>query len=197
MDSRPAVWVLASLMLGAVSAAGCHAGGSDPHEGSGTPSAASAPAVEGPARKGASKAKLYDETADAREQIAAALVEARAGGKRVLIQWGGNWCGWCLRLDKLLKSDPAIVRELRERYVVVHVDTGIPDDKNVALAEGYGARVNEEGYPYLTVLGPDGKAAANHDSGSFEFGPIEQGHDPAKVLAWLKHPTSNTAAPGR
>lgn len=189
MNSKLGVCVAASLGITAV-------WGCQPSESSSIPPASTAlPA----AHAGAPKAKLYDESADAKRQIAAALAEAKAagaGGKRVFIQWGGNWCGWCLRLNKLLTSDTAIEQELREHYVVVHIDTGMPDGKNVALAEGYGARVNEDGYPYLTVLGPDGEVIANHDSGSFEFGPIEEGHDPAKVLAWLKHPTSNAPAAG-
>ncbi|MFG0260298.1 MAG: hypothetical protein ACF8LK_08090, partial [Phycisphaerales bacterium JB041] len=41
---------------------------------------------------------LYDVNADASEQIAAALAKAKQENRRVLIQWGGNWCGWCIQL---------------------------------------------------------------------------------------------------
>lgn len=156
----------------------------------------SKPPTSSVSREAVGKVRVYDESADANEQIASALAAAGAKGHRVLIQWGGNWCGWCLRLNRLMTTDSTIKRELRERYEVVHIDTGMPDNKNVALAERYGAAVKEEGFPYLTVLDADGSVVANHDTGSFEIGPIEEGHDPARVLAWLRHPTSNTGAPG-
>lgn len=156
----------------------------------------SKPPTRSVSREAVGKAKVYDESADANEQISTARAAAKGSGRRVLIQWGGNWCGWCLRLNRLMTTDGAIERELRERYVVVHIDTGMPEDKNVALAAKYGAAVKEEGFPYLTVLDADGSVVANHDTGSFEIGPIEEGHDPAKVLAWLKRPTSNTGGPG-
>ena len=42
------------------------------------------------------KKPLYDESADAKQQIAAALAKAKRENRRVLIQWGGNWCSWCI-----------------------------------------------------------------------------------------------------
>lgn len=37
---------------------------------------------------------VYDESADAAADIAAALAAAETKHTRVLIQWGANWCGW-------------------------------------------------------------------------------------------------------
>ncbi len=46
-----------------------------------------APAKEQSATK---KADIYDESADARQQIADALASAKKENRRVLIQWGAN-----------------------------------------------------------------------------------------------------------
>ncbi len=125
---------------------------------------------------------IYDESADAKEQIAAALVKAKNENRRVLIQWGANWCGWCHLLHDLYKSDRELRRELRYEYDVVLVDIG-RWDKNLDLAEHYGADFKKHGVPYLTVLDADGNVLVNRETSSLEDGPK---HDPAKVLAFLQ-----------
>ena len=37
----------------------------------------------------------YDEARSPSEDLEAAVERARAEGKRILIQVGGEWCGWC------------------------------------------------------------------------------------------------------
>jgi thiol:disulfide interchange protein len=129
----------------------------------------------------AEKAPVYDEKADAPEQIAAALAKAKKNNRRVLIQWGANWCHWCIKLHDVFKSDKDIAKELQYEYDVVFVDIG-KTDKNLELVSKYGATL-KEGVPYLTVLDADGKPVANQETGSLEKGDV---HDPEKVLAFLK-----------
>ena len=135
------------------------------------------------------KPKLYDEQADARRQIAAALAKAKKENRRVLIQWGGNWCGWCLKLDELCKSDAKLRQKLQYEYDVVHVDAG-REGKNLELAKEYGAACEKEGYPYLTILDADGKPLANTGTPPFENDPkdMKAGHSPEKLVNFLtKH----------
>lgn len=149
--------------------------------------AAIAPASAAPQAKPASpESPLYDEKADAREQIAAALAKAKKENQRVLIQWGGNWCGWCIKLHELCKSNREISKKLMYEYVVVHVDAGKPVDKNMALATGYGADLKQHGFPFLTILDADGKPLANQETSPLEVdGNLAAGHDPKKVLDFL------------
>jgi thiol-disulfide isomerase/thioredoxin len=132
--------------------------------------------------------KPYDEQADARQQIAEAVARAHKENRRVLIQWGGNWCGWCIKLHNLYKSDKEIAHELLYEYDVVFVDTGRPNDKNLDLAKFYGADVMKYGFPYLTILDDSGKPIANEESSQYENKDQETkpGHDPALILALLK-----------
>lgn len=127
------------------------------------------------------KPKVYDETADANAQIAAALAKAKKHNRRVLIQWGGNWCGWCIKLHDTFASNKDLKKELSYEYDVVYIDIG-KADKNLDLVEQYGATM-KEGVPYLTVLNADGRPVANQETGSLEKGSV---HDPEKVLAFLK-----------
>jgi thiol:disulfide interchange protein len=126
---------------------------------------------------------VYDEAADARADIAAALARAKADNKRVLVQWGANWCGWCVKLHELSRSDAKIARELLYEYEVVRVDVG-RFDKHLELAAELGADFKAHGVPYLTVLDADGKPLVQQETGALEV-PGESRHDPAKVLAFL------------
>lgn len=130
---------------------------------------------------------VYDEAADASKDIAAALACANRDGTSVLVQWGANWCGWCVLLHGTCAKNPEIAKELREEYEVVLVDIG-RFDKNLELAAKYGADLKSNGVPYLTVLDASGKVLANQETGSLELpeGTTPRGHDPAKLLAFLK-----------
>lgn len=134
---------------------------------------------------------IYDEAADARQQIAAAVAKAKKNNRRVLLQWGGNWCGWCHLLHKTMSTDRNLKRELMYEYDVVLVDAG-RNGKNKDLAEHYGAKI--DGYPFLTILDADGKPVTHQGTEPLELkGPdgrsltgSEAGHDAAKVLEFLK-----------
>ncbi|MBK7641446.1 MAG: DUF255 domain-containing protein [Planctomycetes bacterium] len=144
------------------------------------PPPAPAPAAK-PAKE---KAKVYDETADGAQQIATALAKAKFAHKRVLIQWGANWCGWCLKLHALYRSDKDIAHELLYEYEPVFVDIG-QWDKHLDLTAKYQVDLKAHGVPYLTVLDEDGKLVVNQGSDELEVKDSDH-HDPAKVLSFLQ-----------
>lgn len=146
------------------------------------------PAEEAKPRSAAqTAAPVYDEKADAKEQIAAALAKAKRENQRVLVQWGGNWCPWCIKLNELFKTNSQISRTLMYEYVVVHVDAGKPAGKNVELAKSYDADLAKHGYPFLTILDADAKVLANQETAALEVDgkEISKGHDPQKAMALL------------
>ena len=129
---------------------------------------------------------VYDEAADAGADLRAALAVAKRDNKRVILQWGANWCGWCKLLDARMKSDPTLSRKLLYEYEIVHVDIG-RFDKNMDLAEKLGATLRDSGVPFLTVLDADGKPIANQETGGLEKEQDgKPGHNPAAVLAFLE-----------
>lgn len=129
---------------------------------------------------------IYDEKADAKSDITAALAKAKRENRRVLIQWGGNWCMWCKLLDKALRSDKQLSRKLLYEYDVVHVDIG-QFDKHMELAASYGADLRKNGVPFLTVLDAEGKLVVNQETGALESKePGKQEHDVARLLAFLE-----------
>ena len=66
---------------------------------------------------------LYDPKSDGNAQIAAALINAKAEKKNVLLMFGANWCIWCRRLDRTFASEPNIAAALKENYVLVLIDS--------------------------------------------------------------------------
>lgn len=152
-----------------------------------TPAAPAAPQSKpAEAKKKAARPNIYDEKADAKQQIADAVAKAKKDNRRVLLQWGANWCGWCHLLHDLYKNDKAVAKELLYEYNLVLVDVG-QFDKHMELAKELGADLKGTGLPYLTILDADGKALANQETGSLESKDKEKpGHDSAKVMEFLK-----------
>lgn len=124
---------------------------------------------------------IYDTDADAHKQIAAALRRAKLRHQRVLVMFGGNWCGWCYRLDGLFTNDQRISRLLDHEYERVMVDVG-RFDKHLDIAKQYGIDLKRTGVPFLTVLDADGNVLVNQETGALEKG---EAHHPGKVLSFL------------
>ncbi|HIO66681.1 MAG TPA: thioredoxin family protein [Planctomycetes bacterium] len=140
-----------------------------------------APSVAIEAQEEKEAKPVYDEAADASLDIANALARAKKDNKRVIVVYGGNWCGWCIKLDRVFKKG-AVGRTVRYEYEVVKVDIG-HFDKNLEIVEKYGADLKKNGVPFLTVLSGDGKVIANQNTGDLEEGPA---HDSEKVNAFLQ-----------
>lgn len=97
--------------------------------------------------------QLYREDANAAAEIKQALATAASEHKRVLLDFGGNWCIDCHVLENAFHQ-PRIAPLLNSNFVVVHVNVG-QYDKNLDLAKRY--RVNlEKGVPSLAVLNARG-----------------------------------------
>ena len=128
----------------------------------------------------AARPKIYDETADGAKQIASALALAKRENKRVLLQFGANWCGWCHKLHKLFETDKAIAKTLKADYVVVMIDVNEGHNKDTDTKYGHPTRF---GLPAIVILDADGKQLTTKDTGTLEEGDH---HKPEKVLAFLK-----------
>ena len=131
------------------------------------------------ASRGSEAATARPQQGDGAKQIADALVVAKKQNKRVLLQFGANWCGWCHRLHELFQRNAPIAAKLKEGYVVVLID--VNKKHNADIDQKYG-KPTQHGLPAIVVLDADGKALVTQDTGKLEEGDH---HDPAKVLAFL------------
>ena len=108
---------------------------------------------------------LYSATADPKADIAASLKQARAEHKRVILDFGGDWCGDCQVLDIYFHQSPN-AEILSKHFLVVHIDIGRMD-KNVDIADKYNIPL-QKGVPALAVLDSRGKLLYSQKTGEFE-----------------------------
>ena len=108
---------------------------------------------------------LYSATANPASDIAAAVRQAQREHKRILLDFGGNWCGDCQILDIYYRRSPNA--ELLARYfILVHIDIGHMDH-NVAIAERYHVPITK-GVPALAILDSNGKLLYAEQPKEFE-----------------------------
>ncbi len=112
---------------------------------------------------GRSSESLYDEKADAHQQVAAAISEASRAGKNIVLVFGANWCPDCHALDAQMQK-PELAGLIKNNFVIVKIDVG-RFDRNLDLAEKYDlplkrglmSLLKRTGIPALAVLDPHGK----------------------------------------
>lgn len=97
----------------------------------------------------------YDTKAPAQAQVDAALARARRTHKRVLVDFGANWCPDCVVLANLMRL-PEVASFVAAHYEVVLVDVG-RFDKNQALAARLGLSGRLAGIPTVLIVDEHGK----------------------------------------
>jgi thiol:disulfide interchange protein len=110
------------------------------------------------------KKHIYSEIADPKADIAAGLAQAKREHKRVILDFGGDWCGDCQVLDIYFHQAPN-ADLLEKNFVLVHVWVGHMD-ANVDVAAKYGVPINR-GVPAVAVLAQDGKVLYSQAAGEF------------------------------
>jgi thioredoxin 1 len=109
--------------------------------------------------------EIYPAPEQARIDLAAALKTAAQTHKRVLVDFGGNWCGDCQVLD-IYFHDPQNLPILESNFVLVHINIGHMDT-NLDIAGQYQIPL-EKGVPAIAVLSDKGKLLYSQKGGEFE-----------------------------
>jgi thioredoxin 1 len=135
--------------------------------------------VEAPATEEPGQAMISPEGAQAEKDITAALAKAAKEKKRVLIDFGGNWCGDCQVLE-IYFHDPANRGLLEQNFVLVPVNIGRYDE-NMDIAARYGVPVSK-GVPALAVLDASGQLLYSQRNAEFQ---AMRRMDSASVTAFL------------
>ncbi len=109
----------------------------------------------------AKRASIYNKQADAKAQVEKATAQAKKDNKRVLLMFGGDWCGWCHKLHELFASNRPIRKLLYNEYSTVMIELESPNAADL-LKTCKKALSDEElkkgvGFPFLAVLDSDGK----------------------------------------
>lgn len=128
--------------------------------------------------------KIYNEEIDQLEQIDQALVKAKAEGKFVICQVGGNWCRWCLMFAEFVAEDQEITDFINQNFVFIHTNYNPrdpKDEKAAAMLKRLG-NPGRFGYPVFVVLDESGKVIHTQDSSFLEEG---NGYSRDKVIRFF------------
>ncbi|MFC9336942.1 thioredoxin family protein [Streptomyces sp. NPDC057020] len=111
----------------------------------------------------------YPTGADARGAVTAAVAAAKADGKKVLIDFGANWCGNCKAADRVFATS-GVGALLDSSYHVVKVDIGSQDSSAFDLLRDYCSGEGAYKMPVLVVLDGNGKVVTEtHSTGNPEL----------------------------
>ena len=123
------------------------------------------------------KKNLYPAIEEGPKDVQKGIAEAARTHKRVILDFGGDWCGDCQVLDIYFNQSPN-AELLANNFVKVNVNIG-REDANVDLAHKYGVPL--QGVPALAVLDDHGKVLYSQ---SKEFSDMRY-MEPQSVTAFL------------
>lgn len=134
--------------------------------------------------------KLYDPSLDGMKQVNEAIAKAKSTGKHVLVQFGGNWCPWCIKFDAFCKADAEITKIIDESYISIKLNYS-PENKNEA-SNNFLGNPKRFGFPVFVIIDGTGKVLHIQDSALLESG---QGYDQKKVAGFMKNWTAAALVP--
>ncbi len=126
------------------------------------------------------KITIYNPEADARKELSDAVKVAKEQQKHVLIQVGGNWCPWCIRLHGVFESEARIDSILKSDYVFILVNYSKENKNEAVMADlDYPQRF---GFPVLLVLDQEGRRLHTQNTAYLEK---DKGYDTDKLIGFL------------
>ena len=120
-----------------------------------------------------------DPARDAAADVAHAVAVAKAQGKRVIVDVGGEWCTWCHIMDRFIAANDEVRSLIDAHYVWVKVNFS-KQNPNEALL---GRWPKVAGYPHLFVLDTSGALVHSQDTSALESG---RSYDAARFIAFLE-----------
>jgi thiol-disulfide isomerase/thioredoxin len=120
----------------------------------------------------------YDSARNPMTDLAATITRAKAEKKNILVQVGGDWCGWCHLMSTFIETNEKVRDTILANYLVMKV-TENADNKNAAFLSQY---PSIPGYPHLFVLDTNGKLLHSQGTAELEQG---QGYNETAYLEFL------------
>ncbi len=127
------------------------------------------------------RGNIYPDSARGASDLETALSQAAHEHKRVILDFGGNWCPEC-RVLNIYLHDPVNLALLKTNYVLVHINVG-ELDQNLDLAARFGVPI-QRGVPALVVLNSGGGLIYRQHNGEAEA--MSRTNSPAAVNEFLK-----------
>ncbi len=125
---------------------------------------------------------IYNPSADAAKDIKKAVAKAKKENKFVLIQAGGNWCGWCIAFERFCKADAEIDSLMNASFVRYHLNYS-KENENKKIFAGYGFP-QRFGFPVFIILNAKGERIHTQNSEYLENGMTS--YDRKKLIDFIK-----------
>ncbi len=166
LDIRTMRAVLLLVVAGVIVLSGCSRDG--------RPEPATARASDAPI----STAAKFDPGRDPVRDLDAAIADATATQRRIILDVGGEWCSWCHILDRFVDGHEDVSAAIARDYVWLKINFS-PENENTAFLSRY---PKISGYPHLFVLESDGTLLHSQDTVLLEEG---QSYNAGKVREFL------------
>lgn len=106
---------------------------------------------------------------------------AKQENKHVMIFIGGNWCPWCLKLNKFINEDAEIKAALYDHYEVVKMNydkehTNMPTLTKLDFPQRFG-------FPVIVILDQNGDRIHTQNSAYLEK---DKSYDKKKLSGFFK-----------
>lgn len=134
--------------------------------------------------------KVYEPSRDANKDIQEAVLKAKNENKHVLIQVGGNWCPWCIKMHRYFNSNKEINKIITDNYVYIHVNYS-KENKNLPIMKQL-EFPQRFGFPVLVVLNKKGERIHTQSTGILEEG---KSYDTNKIKSFLNNWRSESINP--
>jgi thiol:disulfide interchange protein len=120
----------------------------------------------------------FDPVRNPAQDLEVALRIARAAGRNVLVDVGGEWCSWCHILDRFFTTHPEL-KHLRDANFIWLKVNWSKENKNEAFLRRWPAIA---GYPHFFVLDGNGRLLHSQDTAVLE---TTKDYDPVAMRAFL------------
>ena len=100
------------------------------------------------------------------EDLQAAVIAARKENKRIILDVGGEWCSWCIKMDNFLAANADLKKISDENFIWLKINMS-EENENKEFLKTY---PEIKGYPHLFVLETDGKFLYSQDTPLLEEG---------------------------
>lgn len=120
----------------------------------------------------------YDEASKPIEDLAETVAQAQKEHKRVILQIGGDWCGWCALISEYMTTNEVVRKHLDDHFLMMKVT--YPGENAEPFLAAY-PKCNA--YPHFFVLEEDGTFLHSQGTGELEEG---KGYNQEKFMAFLQ-----------
>lgn len=110
------------------------------------------------------KREKFDPKRDPNLDLQNAILKAQKENKRIILDIGGEWCGWCKKMEYYFMQNPKLEKLRDKNYVWVRINMS-EENENKEFLSKYPAI---SAYPHLFVLEKDGSLLHSQNTEEIE-----------------------------